>query len=422
VSREGENLFLLTPHDSPLTPFDESVMEATKHEKMPRRILMTADTVGGVWTYALELVRALGPHRIEVCLATMGAPLCPEQQAEAEAISHLTLYPSAFKLEWMASPWEEVAEAGEWLLALEKRLQPDLIHLNGYAHGALPWKGPVLVVGHSCVFSWWRSVKGEEAPVAWEHYHRAVSAGLQHADRVVAPTAAMLAELRRYYGPLPKSAVIPNGRTAARYTVGEKEPFIFTAGRLWDEAKNIALLDRIAHTLPWQVYVAGEQRHPDGRGVGFDSLRSLGRLHSTTLAGWLARAAIYALPARYEPFGLAPLEAALSGCALVLADLPSLREVWGEAALFASPDDPAAFQSTLQHLIEDPSLRESMARQAHAQALCYTPERMAAGYLNVYGEMMKGDCRLRISDWGMKTEPPFNPQSAIRNPKFQVPT
>lgn len=370
-------------------PFRFLIFMAINHEKAPRRILMTADTVGGVWTYALELVRALGPDGVAVCLATMGEPLRPEQRAEAEAIPNLTIHPNVFKLEWMESPWEEVARAGEWLLALEQHLQPDLIHLNGYAHGALPWKAPVLVVGHSCVLSWWRGVKGEEARAAWDRYRREVSRGLQQADRVVAPTDAMLAALHHYYGPLPESSVIPNGRTAALFASGPKEPFIFTAGRLWDEAKNVALLERIARDLSWPVYVAGESRHPDGREAAFDSLRSLGRLPAAALAGWLSRAAIYALPARYEPFGLAPLEAALSGCALVLGDLPSLREVWGEAALFAPSDDPEALRAALQRLIDDPPLRELMACRARAQAHRYTPDRMAAGYLSLYQKMLK---------------------------------
>jgi glycogen synthase len=62
-------------------------------------------------------------------------------------------------------------------------------------------------------------------------------------------------------------------------------------------------------------------------------------------ADWYARASIYALPARYEPFGLSALEAALSGCALILGDIPSLREVWLEAAPYVSPDDESAPKS-----------------------------------------------------------------------------
>src|SRR4051812_5185992 len=102
-------------------------------------ILMTADTIGGVWTYALELARSLVSENIQVSLATMGAPLSPAQRAAAAAVDSLRVYESHYKLEWMDQPWQDVREAGEWLLDLERTLLPDLIHLNGYAHGALPW-------------------------------------------------------------------------------------------------------------------------------------------------------------------------------------------------------------------------------------------------------------------------------------------
>jgi hypothetical protein len=52
----------------------------------PKRILMSADTVGGVWTYALELARGLLPYGVEVALATMGTPLTPEQWKAAKSI------------------------------------------------------------------------------------------------------------------------------------------------------------------------------------------------------------------------------------------------------------------------------------------------------------------------------------------------
>ena len=121
-----------------------------------------------------------------------------------------------------------------------------------------------------------------------------------------------------------------------------KEPFVLAAGRLWDEAKNIeALRAALRREIAWPVCVAGDTRHPDGRAVAAPwTSRMLGRAADRRdLAGWLRAAAIYALPARYEPFGLVRLEAALSGCALVLGDIPSLREVWGDAALFVAPDD-----------------------------------------------------------------------------------
>ena len=347
-------------------------------------ILMTADTVGGVWTYALELARALAPHGVRVALATMGAPLTSAQWTEAGRIPNVTIYESTYKLEWMAQPWEDVARAGDWLLDLEGRVRPDVVHLNGYAHGALPWRAPVVMVGHSCVLSWWQAVKGENVPPEWARYRAEVRRGLRAADLVLAPTRAMLAALDRHYGPLPPSGIVFNGREATVFPPSIKEPFIFSAGRLWDEAKNVRALAHSAESLPWPVCVAGETCGPGGGTVRVPNVEALGVLPPPALAEWLGRAAVYALPARYEPFGLSALEAGLAGCALVLGDIPSLREVWGDAALFIPPDDTEALQDTLRGLIADEGRRREMAARARRQALAYTPERVAEGYLAAY--------------------------------------
>ncbi len=342
---------------------------------------MTADTVGGVWTYALELARALQPHSVTVDLATMGALPSPAQEAEAAAVPRLTLHSSAFALEWMPDPWEDAARAGNWLMELERALRPDVVHLNGYVHAALPFVAPTLTVGHSCVLSWWRAVKGADAPPEWARYADAVRAGLRASDCIVAPTRAMLDCLQAHYGPFARAQVIPNGRAAARFPPGTKQPFVFSAGRVWDEAKNVETLARAARKVSWPVVVAGDA---GGSATEFENVRLLGRLTPSQVADWLGQASIYALPARYEPFGLSALEAALAGCALVLGDIPSLREVWGDAALFAPPNNADALARDLQSLIDEPPLRAQMAARARVRALPFTPERMADGYLQRY--------------------------------------
>src|SRR3954470_9267438 len=175
-------------------------------------VLMTADAVGGVWTYALDLSRALAARGVRVAIAVLGPPPSPAQRAEAAALPNVTLYEHGGRLEWMDEPWQDVAAAGEWLLALERQLRPDVVHLNGYAHGALPWSAPVVMVGHSCVLSWWRAVRGEDAPDRFDRYARQVARGLAAAHVVVAPSRAMLASLQAHYGQLPRTRVIPNGR------------------------------------------------------------------------------------------------------------------------------------------------------------------------------------------------------------------
>ncbi len=361
-----------------------------------KRILMTADTVGGVWTYALELVRGLGESGVEVALATMGSPLTSQQRLAAESIATLEVFESDFKLEWMENPWDDVIQAGEWLLQLEKRLQPDVVHLNGYVHAALPWQAPTLVVGHSCVLSWWEAVKSEAAPASWDRYREEVRRGLQAAKLVVAPSTAMLVVLNSHYDSVVNSQVIFNGRDSAIFYPAVKKDFVLSAGRLWDEAKNIAALDCIASEVPWRIYIAGEEQHPNdepqiyqesgGRG-GFSTIR-LGCLSTEELASWYARAAIYALPARYEPFGLSVLEAALSGCALVLGDIPSLREIWEDAAVFVPPDDKNAIASAINTFIRDASLLTVFAAKALNRALEFTPQRMVSGYLDAYQDLI----------------------------------
>jgi glycosyltransferase involved in cell wall biosynthesis len=263
-----------------------------------------------------------------------------------------------------------------------------VVHLNGYAHAALPWRAPVLVVAHSCVLSWWHACRDSEPSATYCGYYReAVTRGLQAADMVVAPSQAMLDALAEHYGRLKETRVIFNGRDPAQYLPAEKEPFVLSAGRLWDEAKNVLSLEWVAPGLGWPFYVAGDNTDPNGDMVHTGNLRPLGRLTSSELAGWYGRAAIYALPARYEPFGLSALEAGLSGCALVLGDIRSLREIWGDAALFVPPNDFGALHNALESLIQDDNLRRTMGATARSRALRYTPERMATAYLDVYRQL-----------------------------------
>jgi glycogen(starch) synthase len=341
---------------------------------------MTADTVGGVWTYALELVDALAPHDVEVTLATMGRRLRADQRAALQRSRVASVHESSYALEWMADPWSDIERSGEWLLEIGADVQPDLVHLNGYAHAALAWDAPVLVVAHSEVLSWHEAVRGIPAGVEWRRYREQVAAGLAAADLIAAPTHAMLRELVRLYEPARPTVVIPNG-TACTYPLLEKAPYVVAAGRLWDEAKNIAALARVAPRLPWPVTVAGD-------GEAAPGVESLGRLSGGELAVVLARASIFAEPAFYEPFGLAALEAGLAGCALVLGDIRSLREVWGDAALFVSPHDEAALEAALRRLIDDGRLRNELASAARRRASAYTTGAMADGYLGAYRQLL----------------------------------
>ncbi|WP_434384109.1 glycosyltransferase family 4 protein [Melittangium boletus] len=330
---------------------------------------MTASPLGGVWTYALELSRALVERGVRVELATLGAPLSVAQWMEVREVPGLGLHESQDRAESL--------DEETWLLDLEARLSPDIVHLNDHTLGALAWRAPSLAVLHTCPLVWWEGVKGSRAPERYTRYQHEAARGLRGADCVVAPTTAMLAAAERWHGHFASARVIPHARRAECFLPDAKESFVLAAGREWDEAGNLAVLEAIAPGLPFPVRVAGEL----SRG---SALNALGTLRPWELAAWMARAAVYAMPARYEPFGLSALEAALAGCALVLGDIPSLREVWGDAALFVHPDDAEGLARALRWLMDHPAERECRAGRARARALSFTPRRMVDAYLDAY--------------------------------------
>jgi glycosyltransferase involved in cell wall biosynthesis len=368
---------------------------------------MTADTVGGVWTYACELIAALAPHGVEVTLAAMGGALSPGQARRVARLPNLEVVERPFALEWMPEPWRDVDAAGDWLVGLAARVAPDIVHLNGYAHAALPFAAPVVVVAHSCVWTWTRAVRGCEPGPEWSEYRRRVTAGLAAADVVVAPTAAILRRILEAYGASPRSQVIPNACSARPWRPGQKDQIVLSAGRLWDEAKGLADLVACAPRVAWPIAVAGPTSPPSAPAVSRRALEAirdpisapgasegaaprgvqlLGALEPDALAAWMARASIYALPARYEPFGLSVLEAALAGCALVLGDVPSLREIWDNTAIYVPPGDPDALGFALNALIRDPLARGARAARARVRALGLSPDRMACAYRALYDE------------------------------------
>ena len=332
---------------------------------------MSTDAVGGVWTFADDLRAELANSGVEVVLATLG----PEPPLDGGLWLEC-------RLEWQDDPWDDVHLSGDWLREQAYSAGADVVHLNGYAHAARAWRAPVVVTAHSCVLSWHEAVRGTPAGPRWERYRDAVAAGLRAADAVVAPTAAMRGALRRHYGCDRCCRVIPNGVAPHLAAAAPREPFVRGAGRLCDEAKGLDTLDEAAAGLPWPIEVAGDA---GTRRAGH--VRLLGRLARDDLRARMARATIFAHPARYEPFGLAVLEAALAGCVLVLGDIDSLREQWDEAAVCVTPGDRDDLRATLEWLIADDTACDALARASQLRARRRTRRAMAAAYLELYSQL-----------------------------------
>ncbi|HEX8924838.1 MAG TPA: glycosyltransferase family 4 protein [Terriglobales bacterium] len=363
------------------------------------RILVTTDTIGGVWTYTRELVTGLARRGVEVMLVSFGEIPSRDQTEWLEGLSGVEFRPTAFRLEWMQESEDDLRESAAYLLDLIDEWQPDMLHLSQFCYGALDTQVPKLVVAHSDVVSWWQSVKGEEPPkTQWfAEYRRNVRRGLQDADVVIAPSRWMLDQVQANFGSLRNARVIYNGRSPLQFTPHmKKEDLVASVGRLWDAGKQTNLLLEVEP--PIRVCIAGSGQHPEKAllSTGSNNKREShielrDRQSEREIQLLLGRAAIYAVTSRYEPFGLAALEAALSRCALVVNDVPSQREIWGDAALYFRANDAASLRGLVRELAEDRVLRTSYANLACLRAReMYSADAMVGQYMALYARLLPG--------------------------------
>ncbi len=354
-----------------------------------RHVLMTADTAGGVWPHALTLAGALARRGVRTSLAVFTEGLAPSMRAEAWTVPGLQIFEGAFRLEWMDDPWDDLRRGGEWLLSLARVLRPDVVHLSSHVLGGLGWPVPAVVETHGSVCAWWEAVHGVPAPAALDRYRAEVRRGLLGAARVVAPSKAMLEDLARHHGPLPGARVVYPARTLTPVRGLAKEAWVLTTGRPADEGSNVEVLETAARSIPIRVAGPGQATGAERHAAG---LELVGPLGPEALRMAMARAAIYAHPALYEASGLMPLEAALQGCALVLSDVPTLRELWEGAAVFVPPRDAEAWRTALRMLLDETPRRRRLAEAARARAGSFRPERQAEEMLRVY-EGARSDSR-----------------------------
>jgi glycosyltransferase involved in cell wall biosynthesis len=349
-----------------------------------RRVLITTDAVGGVWTYSLDLVRELGTHGVHTTLAVLGPPPEAARLAAAKALANASVTLTGLPLDWLAADSSEVLAASRQIAGLARAQRCDLVHLHTPALAAAGgFAQPVVSVHHSCLATWWPAVRpGENLPEDFRWRTELVARGMAQSDAVVAPTTAHGHAVADAYGRDTVPITIRNGRQGPALDgladVTQREPFVLTSGRLWDEGKNAATLDRAAGRLGIPFLAAGPLQGPSGTATAFRHLSAMGAVGEEDMRHWLAGAPVYASAARYEPFGLGVLEAAQAGCALVLADIASFRELWAGACLFVEACDDTGFAAAIARLLDDPALLRRMSHRAMSRARHYSAQAMAA--------------------------------------------
>jgi glycogen synthase len=348
-----------------------------------RRVLLTTDVVGGVWDFCVTLANGLRAHGDDVALLALGSPTLAQRDAARHAGVQLVSVP--LKLEWMADSEDDVEITRALVAQVARHLRADVVHANQFAAALAPVDVPVVLTIHSDVLSWRRWTLGDRrVPTELGAYVSLVSEAVARADTVVAVSDFLAHEVVELYGVERPLRVVHNGWPAPAVPPVERTRSTVVAGRIWDAAKNVALVAQAARGWePGPVYLAGETEHPEGGQMSIpEPLQPMGFLERHELDALLSRSHVYISAARYDPFGLLPLQAALHGCMLLLSDIPSYREVWGEAASYFRSNDADDLRRAWQRVLEAPAstIAQSYAREH------LTVESMVETYRAMYAE------------------------------------
>lgn len=380
---------------------------AASHSRMAlvptMHVLVTSDTLNGVWTYTRELVSGLVKRGFRVTLVSFGDIPLTRDTLWMEDLDGLDYRPTAFRLDWMEEGQQDFPDASAYLCSLVRELSPDLLHSNHPCYGDLPVSIPRVVVAHGDLITWWKAVHGREpSDSLWLRWYRQMIArGLAQASAVVTASQWMLKEIRSSYRLRSSGNVIHHGRNPILFNpYVSKEDSLLAVGRLLDPARQLNLLTEQDHPLPLRI-VGTDGREPwppsisadpaSGRhaGVAVKEVESESQLRLL-----YSRAAIYVATSRYEPSGMNILEAALSRCALILNDIASLREIWADTAVYFQQNDAASLAEAVRRLSHDPQLRRSFANRAYLRAReCFNAERMVEGYAHLYSDLVRGSAK-----------------------------
>jgi glycosyltransferase involved in cell wall biosynthesis len=115
-----------------------------------------------------------------------------------------------------------------------------------------------------------------------------------------------------------------------------------------------------------------------------ERVRALGHVPDDELARLYRGARCVAYVSLYEGFGLPVLEAMASGAPVVAADIPALREVAGDAAVFVDPLDPASISSGLEEAVRR---RDELSAAGRERAASFTWPAAARRTVEVYREV-----------------------------------
>jgi glycosyltransferase involved in cell wall biosynthesis len=349
---------------------------------------------GGNETYVRGLLIALRDHAQDI------DPIALQSQAsinEGEVISGIETVPIPFAETPLRALWGIGSAA--------RKARADLLHAQYFVPPMCPV--PSVVSIHDIA---WRTCPDTLPRLLRMRLESTTRGSLRRANRILTLTNAVREEIQQHYNvetdridivaPYPDAIFAQSIADDTLNAVREKhdlpDEYILYCGAM-QPRKNLVRLARAVAALPdapplvitgpriWrtnEVQLALSEMN-----LG-DRLRFLNYVDRNDLPSLMQSATIFAYIPSYEGFGLPVLEALACGTPVLASDIPSLREVAGEAAQFCNPNDDNTIQDALGSILQDESIQTHLEQNGPQQATQFTPQSMAKAASDAYRQAL----------------------------------
>lgn len=231
-----------------------------------------------------------------------------------------------------------------------------------------------------------------------------LSFSIRHASKIIVPSLQTKKDILKFFKVNPeKIFVIYHGFKEDLYKpwgIKSKEPYIFYLGVL-EERKNISGLIKAFAILrknpqiKHKLYLAGK------RGFGYQNVQQtilrqsenvrrdiieLGYLSEERAAYYMKKADLFVFPSFFEGFGLPILEAMACQVPVACSEIPVLREIAKDSALFFDPKDPKEIAKVLEKIIKDEDLKKKLIKKGQENIKRFSWEKAAKETLKVFLE------------------------------------
>lgn len=300
-------------------------------------------------------------------------------------------------------------------------IKPDLVH---FPHFNIPiaYRGKFVVTIHDLIKSEFASqaASTRTSLVYWaKHfvYERVVRQAVHRAVKVIVPTNTIkekvVSQLKVEPGKIVVTYEAADGKffdwgndaklvesdrakqVLAKYSI--KKPYLLYVGNAYPY-KNLDRLLKSLKLIQKDISLV----NPSPRSVFREKLAERANLEHLTkrviLPGYVSdedlgilyrNAEAYVLPSLSEGFGLPALEAMASRIPVICSDIPVLREVCGEEAVYFDPNNETDMAEKINKVIADKKLRKELTDRAYNRASRFSWSKTAAQTLKVYQQVFK---------------------------------